>query len=115
MKITSKTRYAIKILTRLSKGSTKIKTGMYISKIESLGLPYTEVVARRLRDTGYINTKKGVNGGYSLAKPINDIYLDDIIRVMETKKYNCGVSELILNKLHIPLNEVDERSKQNVL
>ena len=59
---------------------------MHISQIslqEKIPRKYLEVILLELRNGGYLHSKKGTAGGYTLSKPAEEIYLDGVVRLMD--------------------------------
>lgn len=58
---------------------------------------YLEQIMVQLKNAGYVYSKKGPNGGYSLAKPPKEIYLGDIIRLIDNRIFTTQHSEPLHN------------------
>ncbi len=54
-----------------------------IAQREDISLKYLEQVFIPLRTAGLIKSIRGSKGGYSLAKPPSEIFLDEIVEVLE--------------------------------
>lgn len=54
-----------------------------IAQRQEIPVRYLEQILLVLRRAGYLESKRGVKGGYSLAKPPHQITLGEIIRLME--------------------------------
>lgn len=85
--INKKSEYAILFLAHMagSKNNQPIRL-KFIS--QKLGLPYKFMsqIVLKLKKNGILKSKKGVNGGYFLAKKFEKISLFDIIKAVEDKK-----------------------------
>jgi Rrf2 family protein len=82
--LSKKTKYAIKALVILGKNADQ--PPMQISRIaeeERIPKKFLEQILLDLRNSGYLYSKKGAGGGYSLNKAPQDIYLVDIIRATD--------------------------------
>ena len=83
MQLNISTDYAIRLVLFLAtvNGTTG---GAEIS--QSMGIPRGQFgeISRLLRQGGVIDTQRGANGGYYLAKKPEDITLGEIINIMET-------------------------------
>ena len=82
--LSKKTKYAIKALVIL--GKNKDLPPMQISKIaeeERIPKKFLEQILLDLRNSGYLYSKKGAGGGYSLNKDPKDIFLVDILRITD--------------------------------
>ncbi|ASU34505.1 transcriptional regulator [Mucilaginibacter xinganensis] len=82
--LSKKTKYAIKALVVLGKNADK--PPMQISKIaeeEKIPKKFLEQILLDLRNAGFLYSKKGAGGGYSLNKDAKDIYLVQIMRITD--------------------------------
>ncbi|WP_129715024.1 Rrf2 family transcriptional regulator [Pedobacter sp. SYP-B3415] len=82
--LSKKTKYAIKALVALGKNADK--PPIQISRIaeeEHIPKKFLEQILLDLRNNGFLYSKKGAGGGYSLNKPASDIYLVDVMRITD--------------------------------
>ncbi|MEE1944839.1 Rrf2 family transcriptional regulator [Pedobacter sp. KR3-3] len=82
--LSKKTKYAIKALVVLGKNINE--PPMQIARIaeeEHIPKKFLEQILLDLRNAGYLYSKKGAGGGYSLNKNPADIYLVDILRITD--------------------------------
>ncbi|WP_113662487.1 RrF2 family transcriptional regulator [Pedobacter nanyangensis] len=82
--LSKKTKYAIKALVALGKNMNL--PPMQISKIaeeERIPKKFLEQILLDLRNAGFLYSKKGAGGGYSLNKKPEDIYLVQILRLTD--------------------------------
>lgn len=56
-----------------------------ISEKEKIPFSYLEKILSQLEKNDLVNSRKGVQGGYSLSKPINKITVGEIMRALEEK------------------------------
>jgi Rrf2 family protein len=80
--LSKKTKYAIKALVILGKNMDQ--PPMQIQKIaeeEHIPKKFLEQILLDLRNAGYLYSKKGAGGGYSLNKDPKDIFLVHIMRI----------------------------------
>jgi Rrf2 family protein len=54
-----------------------------VAERQAISARYLEQVAIILRRAGFIRSIKGAAGGYTLAKPVEDIRVGDMLRVLE--------------------------------
>ena len=54
-----------------------------LSSIENIPIKYLEQILLALKNAGLLNSKMGAGGGYYLARPPEDIYLGQIVRVLD--------------------------------
>ncbi|MBS1525688.1 MAG: Rrf2 family transcriptional regulator [Bacteroidetes bacterium] len=82
--LSKKTKYAIKALVILGKNADQ--PPMQISRIaeeERIPKKFLEQILLDLRNAGFLYSKKGAGGGYSLNKDPRDIYLVSIMRITD--------------------------------
>jgi Rrf2 family protein len=80
--LSKKTKYAIKALVIMGKNMDK--PPMQISRIaeeERIPKKFLEQILLDLRNAGYLYSKKGAGGGYSLNKDPKEIFLVSIMRL----------------------------------
>jgi Rrf2 family protein len=80
--LSKKTKYAIKALVILGKNTDK--PPMQIQKIaeeEHIPKKFLEQILLDLRNAGFLYSKKGAGGGYSLNKDPKEIFLVHIMRI----------------------------------
>jgi len=82
--LTKKAQYALYALRYLAfkkdKGPVLIKE---IVEVEKLPQKFIEAILVDLKNAGFVNSKKGKNGGYYLIKEPKDINFADIIRIFD--------------------------------
>jgi len=82
--LSKKTKYAIKALVVLGKNADQ--PPMQISRIaeeERIPKKFLEQILLDLRNAGFLYSKKGAGGGYSLNKDPKDIFLVSIMRITD--------------------------------
>ena len=82
--LSKKTKYAIKALVVLGKNTDK--PPMQISRIaeeERIPKKFLEQILLDLRNAGFLYSKKGAGGGYSLNKDPKEIFLVQIMRITD--------------------------------
>jgi Rrf2 family cysteine metabolism transcriptional repressor len=84
MRLSTKGEYASRAMLELAlhhpTGPLHIRT---ISAAQEIPERFLEQILLLLKRAGYLRSKKGPNGGYSLAKPPAEITVAEIIRVMD--------------------------------
>lgn len=84
MKISSLEEYALRCLldvARLS-GDGPVAAAD-VAELEHISLPYAQKVLRILADADLVESKRGVNGGYLLTRPIESISVGDVMRAVD--------------------------------
>ncbi|HUU50633.1 MAG TPA: Rrf2 family transcriptional regulator [Nitrospinota bacterium] len=84
MRISAKGEYALRALHYLSlnygKGLIHIKD---IAENQKIPLKFLEGILLKLKNAGYLSSKRGARGGYFLAKPPGSINIAEIMRSMD--------------------------------
>lgn len=84
MKLSAKSIYGIRGLLDMAMHSKSSHVKLSdVAKRQKIPLRYFEQVATDLRKSGYIYSKKGAHGGYGLAIPATQIYISEILNVLE--------------------------------
>lgn len=95
MKISSQDEYGLRILIRIAKDSSDEGLSIpQLSEIEGLSASYVAKLTRTLRMAGLIESTKGQKGGYSLARPADEIKIREVLEALGGMLYNesefCG-------------------------
>lgn len=97
MKLTYKGDYALKAILDLSlhSASGEIVPLSAISGRQNIPPKYLEQIMLVLKGAGYVYSRRGVGGGFYLAKPPRDITLGEIIRLIEgpVEPISCGTRD----------------------
>ncbi len=84
MRVSTKGDYATRALQdlalRYAQGPVQIEG---IARRQGLPLRYLEQVLLMLKRAGFLRSKRGVNGGYYLAKPPREITIGEILRAVD--------------------------------
>jgi Rrf2 family protein len=85
MRISTKSQYGLRAMVYLAKVFKKDKVFPLreIAKEEDISFDYLEKIISKLEKAGLVKSKKGVQGGYSLARPPQKIKLAEIMRTLE--------------------------------
>lgn len=82
MHITLETDYAIRIVDCIARGGGRLGAKA-ISERACVTLRFSLKILRKLVSGGIVRSYKGAQGGFELAKPPEDISLNDIIEITE--------------------------------
>lgn len=84
LKLSNRGLYGIKALYELAKsyGSEPVPIRR-ISDRHGLPIPFLEQVLHRLRIAGIVESRRGVNGGYTLSRSPETITIGDAVRALE--------------------------------
>jgi len=84
----------------------RVVSSSEMSSMMNISQRYVLSISKKLCDDGYVSVGYGLRGGYSVAKPLEDISLYDIIMLMEgsipisrcqTKENHCEDTPCLLH------------------
>jgi Rrf2 family protein len=84
VRVSAKADYALRAVVELatSEGAGPIK-GDSISRAQSIPLKFLENILLELRHAGIVQSQRGAEGGYWLARPAAEISVADVIRAVD--------------------------------
>ncbi len=84
MRLTTRSRYgtrmALDIAQNCGGGLVRIQD---IADRQGVSVKYLEKLIRKLKDAGYVKSKRGPRGGHTLARPASEIPMGEVVRVLE--------------------------------
>ncbi len=81
--MSAKADYAVRALVELAAdGGGPIK-GERLAEIQQIPPKFLESILTELRHHGLLNSRRGADGGYWLARPASEIHIADIIRATD--------------------------------
>ena len=84
MKLSTKGRYGLRALIDLAQyGEKEAVSIQSISARQQISDSYLEQLVRKLKKAGLVNSVRGAQGGYRLAKPAEKISVGDVLRALE--------------------------------
>ncbi len=84
MKLSTKGRYGMVALADLALlNSSELASLSDISRRQDISLPYLEQLFVKLRRYGLVDSVRGPNGGYRLARPATEIRIVDILKALD--------------------------------
>ncbi len=84
MKISTKGRYALRVMVDLALNSNgEYITLKEIATRQGISNKYLEQIISLLNKAGYLETARGTSGGYKLAKKPNECIIGDILKATE--------------------------------
>ena len=85
VKLSLKVEYACPVLAQLSRtyGNQKFSHIDELAKSEEIPANYLVQILNELRNGGLINSRRGKQGGYSLAKPPSEVTLYEIVTAID--------------------------------
>ncbi len=84
MLISKKSRYALRAVFELAKrkGEGPIKIGE-IAKRQAIPQRFLEAILVQLKQAGLVESRRGSEGGYSLARKPEEVSVQDVLRVVQ--------------------------------
>ena len=84
MRVSAKTDYALRAMVELAAadGDAPVK-GERLATSQAIPLRFLENILLTLRHAGIVESRRGADGGYRLAKPADEITLADVIRAID--------------------------------
>jgi len=80
----SKAEYGVRLMVELGRQSAAQPTSLKaIAEAERLPLAYLEQVVARLKRAGLVMSARGAHGGYWLARPAEEITMDEVVLALE--------------------------------
>ena len=85
MKISVKVDYACRVLAEMARlhGSGEFTRIEHLAEVEAVPANFLAQILCELRENGLITSKRGIQGGYALARPPEQISLYDIVKVID--------------------------------
>jgi Rrf2 family protein len=81
--ISKKTKYGLKALSYIARSEDKLIPIGKIASDEHIPHKFLESILLILRKSGFLGSKKGKGGGYYLLKEPSEIYMVQIMRILE--------------------------------
>jgi Rrf2 family protein len=82
--LTKKAKYGLKaliFLARIEPGRTALVAD--VAEANQIPKKFLDAILGDLRNAGFVHSKKGKGGGYTLARPASDILVGNVIRVLD--------------------------------
>jgi Rrf2 family protein len=84
MKLSKRGEYGLRAMVDLaSQAPGSVVSTKEIAQREQIPVKFLEQILLTLRHAGLLHSRMGLGGGYSLAKPAEDITLGQIVRVLD--------------------------------
>ena len=84
MKLSTKGRYGLRAFIDLAVwGENEPISLTSIAERQDISVSYLEQLMAKLKKAGLVNSIRGVNGGYVIAKPAEEISVGDVLRALE--------------------------------
>jgi FeS assembly SUF system regulator len=85
LRVTKLTDYATVVLTALAERPDRVHSATELAERAKLELPTVSKVLKPLAHAGLVESFRGANGGYRLARPAARISLYDVVEAIEGK------------------------------
>lgn len=83
MKLTNYSNYALRSLQLAALHAPKLVRVDDVVKVHKLARPHIVKIIHELGRAGYVETVRGRNGGFRLAKPASEIVVGEVLRITE--------------------------------
>jgi Rrf2 family protein len=83
MRVSAKVDYAVRAGAELAAAGDGPVKGERIAQAQAIPLKFLENILLDLKHAGLVQSQRGVEGGYWLARPAEEISLADVIRAVE--------------------------------
>ena len=84
MRVSAKTDYALRAALELAAApDEKPVKGERIATAQAIPLRFLENILMQLRHAGLVDSRRGAEGGYRLARPAAEVTLADVIRAID--------------------------------
>src|SRR5256885_11179792 len=87
MMFSTRAEYGVRVMVELARRGADGKGGCVslteIAEGDELPLAYLEHLAARLRKAGLVESRRGVRGGYLLARPAAEITMAEVVEALE--------------------------------
>jgi Rrf2 family protein len=81
--LSMKAKYALKALIVMGQHENKMLSSKTMSQLSDAPPKFLDTILQDLRHHGIIDSKRGIFGGYFLAKPASTIKIGDIVRLID--------------------------------
>ena len=86
MRLTSFTDFGLRTLMRLAGDPDRLFTTDEIATEFAISRNHLVKVVRSLAQRGFLSTRRGVGGGFRLARPAQDITVGEVVRALELRE-----------------------------
>jgi Rrf2 family protein len=83
VRISAKVDYAVRAAVELAAAKDETVKGDVIAEAQEIPLKFLENILGELKHHGIVNSRRGAQGGYWLAKPAGEVSLADVVRAVE--------------------------------
>lgn len=81
--LSMKAKYALRALMVMARNEKKMLASKSIAQAADVPQKFLDNILQELRHQGWVDSKRGIFGGYFLAKPSSEIMVGDLIRMID--------------------------------
>lgn len=84
MRLTTRTRYGTRMALDIAQhcGPSLVRI-QDIAERQGVSVKYLEKLIKKLKEAGFVKSKRGPRGGHTLARPASEIPMGEVVRVLE--------------------------------
>lgn len=82
MYVSARTDYAVRAMLAIADGHPRLVKAAALAAAQDIPLSFLQGILLDLRRAGLLHSHRGVDGGYSLARPADDITVGDVVRAV---------------------------------
>ncbi len=101
MRISAKGEYAAKAVLSLSLKYPGVVTIQEIAKRHHIPLKYLEHILLELKRAGILESRRGVHGGYTLARPPEKIFVGEVLQTVDGRFSESSCAEALVEASYI--------------
>jgi Rrf2 family protein len=83
MHISARADYAVRAAVELAAADGELTKGEELAQTQGIPPKFLEAILASLRRAGLVNSRRGADGGYWLAKPAKEITVADVVRAVD--------------------------------
>jgi Rrf2 family protein len=96
--LSMKAKYALRALMVMARNEKKMLASKTIAQAADVPQKFLDNILQELRHQGVVDSKRGIFGGYFLAKPSSEIMVGDLIRMIEGPLAPIGCASITAYK-----------------
>jgi Rrf2 family protein len=81
--LSARSDYAVRAAVQLASSSEFPVTSESIAAAQDIPAKFLEAILSQLRQSGLVNSRRGMRGGYWLSRPASEITLADVLRAVD--------------------------------
>lgn len=89
MKLSTQEEYGLRLLLQMARHEHESLTLTDLSRFEGISQPNVAKLMRTLRKAGFVNSTRGQAGGYTLARPSEDVRVSEVLGALGERLYDA--------------------------